>query len=258
MKYRTLTTGRKGFTLIELLVVIAIIAILAAILFPVFSKAKAAGWKAACTSNVYNLGVAFALYSADYDGCFPPSYNPVDAMWRNCWFNAVRPYAVTEKVNHCKMVPSFVIGGNKNTHSDHMGDYGMNFWAGGVDTGRLPRPDRLFVLGDATTSLITWSSNTTARGGRGESGSDAVNGIQPAYRSDVAPPFCIRGYHVPDDNGAVPDYLRGSANVLFGDGHVEYLKASVCSVDGGTGYGVPPIWERLDPDILPSWYNWMQ
>ena len=66
----------RGFTLIELLVVIAIIAILAAILFPVFAQARAAARKAACTSNMKQIGLAMQGYSTDYDGYMPPSQLP--------------------------------------------------------------------------------------------------------------------------------------------------------------------------------------
>jgi prepilin-type N-terminal cleavage/methylation domain-containing protein len=62
---------RKGFTLIELLVVIAIIAILAAILFPVFAQARAAARKTSCLSNLKQLGLGFQMYTQDYDETFP-------------------------------------------------------------------------------------------------------------------------------------------------------------------------------------------
>ncbi len=61
----------KGFTLIELLVVIAIIAILAAILFPVFAKAREKARQTTCQSNLKQIGTAFAMYLQDYDGQYP-------------------------------------------------------------------------------------------------------------------------------------------------------------------------------------------
>src|SRR5450432_2755109 len=70
-------THKKGFTLIELLVVIAIIAILAAILFPVFAQAKAAAKKASCLSNLRQLGTATLMYLNDYD--YPQSVYSLDA-----------------------------------------------------------------------------------------------------------------------------------------------------------------------------------
>ena len=63
--------ARHGFTLIELLVVIAIIAILAAILFPVFAQARDAARKAQCQSNLKQIGTAFTMYSQDYDETMP-------------------------------------------------------------------------------------------------------------------------------------------------------------------------------------------
>lgn len=76
MKYRksftsTLTTGRKGFTLIELLVVIAIIAILAAILFPVFARAKDKARQIKCISNLKQIQMATMMYTSDHDGMMP-------------------------------------------------------------------------------------------------------------------------------------------------------------------------------------------
>ena len=65
---------KRGFTLIELLVVIAIIAILAAILFPVFAQAREAARKASCQSNLKQIGTALLMYSQDYDEMMTP-YN---------------------------------------------------------------------------------------------------------------------------------------------------------------------------------------
>src|SRR5579871_167166 len=71
----------QGFTLIELLVVIAIIAILAAILFPVFAKARENARRTACISNVKQLGLAWMMYVQDYDESFPPSNSPTNSQW---------------------------------------------------------------------------------------------------------------------------------------------------------------------------------
>ena len=65
-------TRRRGFTLIELLVVIAIIGILAAMVFPVFARARESARKAVCLSNVKNLALAVQMYLGDNNDCFPP------------------------------------------------------------------------------------------------------------------------------------------------------------------------------------------
>ena len=76
---------RRGFTVIELLVVIAIIAVLAAILFPVFARAKAAAKKTACISGLKQIGAGTALYMSDSDGVFPSALDASDKYAPDIW-----------------------------------------------------------------------------------------------------------------------------------------------------------------------------
>ena len=82
---------RSAFTLIELLVVIAIIALLAAILFPVFAKAREKGRQTICLSNVKQIALAFTQYTTDYDGGYPNANDPYLFNGRR-WRWLVMPY----------------------------------------------------------------------------------------------------------------------------------------------------------------------
>ncbi|MCE5240819.1 DUF1559 domain-containing protein [bacterium] len=95
---------RRGFTLIELLVVIAIIAILAAILFPVFAKAREKARQASCLSNVRQLAVAFHQYATDYDGMLPDLLTGRDtgvASMYIYWPWALYPYVKNGQIFAC-------------------------------------------------------------------------------------------------------------------------------------------------------------
>jgi len=87
---------RKGFTLIELLVVIAIIAILAAVLFPVFAKAREKARQTSCINNCKQLGLAFMQYVQDNDEKFPSTIN-----WGSDWAYNIYPYVKSAGVYKC-------------------------------------------------------------------------------------------------------------------------------------------------------------
>jgi len=98
------TKRSNGFTLIELLVVIAIIAILAAILFPVFAKAREKARQTSCLSNLNQMGKAVLMYAQDYDERVPPSYQRATpgADWPLIkWAAHVVPYVKNSQVFLC-------------------------------------------------------------------------------------------------------------------------------------------------------------
>jgi len=99
---------RRGFTLIELLVVIAIIAILAAILFPVFARAREKARQTSCLSNLKQMGLGILMYVQDYDEMFPISsgwHNEVTAP-RGYWIHAIMPYCKNQQMFECPSDPS--------------------------------------------------------------------------------------------------------------------------------------------------------
>ena len=96
------TRKKIGFTLIELLVVIAIIAILAAILFPVFARARENARRASCLSNLKQIGIAVMQYTQDYDEKYMHQHEDLTTPANSyLWFQPLQPYIKSEQVFRC-------------------------------------------------------------------------------------------------------------------------------------------------------------
>jgi len=101
---------KRGFTLIELLVVIAIIAILAAILFPVFARAREKARQSSCLSNMKQIGLAVLMYAQDYDERIPlqyhnsggePALTLTQPGGRSVWYVYIEPYLKNRQILEC-------------------------------------------------------------------------------------------------------------------------------------------------------------
>ena len=169
-----MTGKRHGFTLIELLVVIAIIAILAAILFPVFARAREKARQTACLSNMKQLALSTEMYTTDYDECYPMSITTNMAQtWT--FYHALMPYMKNSQILECPsernrvtmagigaLIPIPLVGGI--TSVGYNGNYAI-FEDGSptnpltgqddavVSQSEIPFPSETFIMSDGEIEL---------------------------------------------------------------------------------------------------------
>lgn len=145
---------RKGFTLIELLVVIAIIAILAAILFPVFARAREKARQSSCLSNVKQLMLGTLMYTQDYDEVLPRHITDhlgnewPDGQRYLGWTYLIEPYVKNEQIFIC---PSK--SGTQFSHASFLhipSGYGMRERVAGRTLAYFQAPSETFIYNDCT------------------------------------------------------------------------------------------------------------
>jgi prepilin-type N-terminal cleavage/methylation domain-containing protein/prepilin-type processing-associated H-X9-DG protein len=233
MKHKTSHAKQKGFTLIELLVVIAIIAILAAILFPVFARAREQARKAACQSNLKQIGLAVAQYTQDFDESYPAAVNSSNAVGNRYWYEVLDPYMKSSQLLICPtagVITSYSTGAKQ-----YGGGYGWNI----AGTGNLGANGNGFGYTTANWSTpgndgpVQLSEvdepSRTIQVGDPCSGGYTGNGIYIIGYSDMRYMPVLHGGSVGPFSAAstsVPSDTAGGGNYLFADGHVKFLRAS--------------------------------
>lgn len=202
---------RKGFTLIELLVVIAIIAILASILFPVFSRAREKARQTSCLSNIKQLSLAANMYSGDYDEMLPTNVMDLNGSNSNnvgdmTWRSMILPYVKNTQIFMCPSDKNMsgLTPFHSNVDFGEGSGYGLNVcnWAAAPPTAPYGRD--LGGCEDASSVILFAETNGS------ESFSD---------------PSGNKGRGWVPDPAAYPATVRhnGGMNCAFVDGHAKWL-----------------------------------
>lgn len=211
---------RRGFTLIELLVVIAIIAILAAILFPVFAKAREKARQSSCLSNVKQISLAILQYAQDYDEALPMLYSSGTQVGL---ITSTQPYTKNFQVHDC---PSADVKSN----TGYLGSmsYGYNALLInrdlGVRLGTIQRPAEVVLMADVLEDgwgpgrLANPSSQGAMMTDPDGSNCRACGGSHNSLWPTGTAPHTMRpGFNVLERH-------NGMANVGFADGHAKAMK----------------------------------
>jgi prepilin-type N-terminal cleavage/methylation domain-containing protein/prepilin-type processing-associated H-X9-DG protein len=255
---------KRGFTLIELLVVIAIIAILAAILFPVFAKVREKARQTSCLSNEKQIGLAFAQYYEDYDEKWPAGASNSAAATGVSGFGwAGQLYTYIKSTGLLKCPDDSTTSDVLATYTEVPVSYGFNSNAAGAADAQFTSPAStvtLFEIQGDTANVSASFANSTVGDGVSAQGATAPgfgnasfadNGLNVTGQTAVTfatSDFVGRG-GIPVGNFTNQNALHtGGANYLLADGHAKWFRGNAVSAgqtasvansyEGTTGSGL--------------------
>ena len=233
--------NRRGFTLIELLVVIAIIAILAAILFPVFARARENARRASCQSNLKQMGLGIIQYTQDYDEAMP-GHNMGNGQ---LWMDIIQPYIKSDQLFVCPSHPNGKYTSNLDPTTGRpapggIGSYGANVASWEEGDSSTPSFSIYDRHGKTSLSAIGSPSSTYMVG-------DSNNWEVP-WQNIGNQPQIVGNPGQRTLSQAAERHLE-TTNVLYCDGHVKAVKLNALVALGNT---TPPAYKvfsiEADPD----------
>ena len=205
----------KGFTLIELLVVIAIIAILAAILFPVFARARENARRASCQSNLKQIGLGVMQYTQDYDERFPMRYYGTAGPRQeaNSWRRQIFPYVKSSQLFSCPSNSANTLFGDDSTEAN-------------MTSAGLALTEPRFMRSYAINGANTFPGLPPSEYNRAASLAEMVSSSEIILVTEMTQGRVFTG-DIGDDWGNPDLAFKGhlnTVNFLFCDGHVKAMK----------------------------------
>lgn len=226
-----------AFTLVELLVVIAMVAILAAILMPVFAQAREKARQTACLSNLKQLSLANALYLQDYEAF--PAFSYVTAGQQIRWYNLLEPYTRNQPLFTCPSLPHLRFGRNMGYgyNYQYLGNSRTNCYNVPVTESQIETPAATIAIADSQGTGTRLCDNDDPSDPDylnldclGNHGYSIDPPILPPCKAGGGPNRYSSG-GTPGLRSPIHPRHNGGGNVAFVDGHAKWMRTEEFNID---------------------------